>query len=96
MIEVETDLAPHALLDRCLAVEAERGRVRGERFGPRVLDVDVLRCGDLAIDDARLTVPHPRMRERAFVLVPLAELEGGEAPTGEGVRLAGPPLRVPG
>lgn len=98
VVEVETDLDPLALLDRCLAIEAERGRVRdpAERAAPRVLDVDVLRCGDLVRDEARLTIPHPRMHERAFVLVPLAELEGGEPPASEGVRLAGPPLRLPG
>ncbi len=71
---VETRLAPHDLLAACLALEAHAGRVRAERWGPRVLDVDVLTYGDVTLDDGRLTLPHPRMSERAFVLVPLAEI----------------------
>ena len=94
VIDIETDLAPHALLDACLDVEAELGRVRSERWGPRTIDVDLLTCGDMRIADVRLTLPHPRMHERAFVLVPLAELMGGEPARAEGVVLAGPPLRV--
>lgn len=74
VIEVETTLEPHDLLRACLAVEHTMGRVRAERWGPRVIDVDVLTYGDERIDDADLTVPHPRMHERAFVLVPLLEL----------------------
>ena len=71
---VDTSLAPHALLDVCLALESAAGRVRFERWGPRVLDIDLLACGDLTVSDARLVVPHPRMFERAFVLAPLAEI----------------------
>lgn len=71
---LDTSLSPHALLDACLALEAQAGRVRAERWGPRVLDVDVLAYGDVALVDARLTLPHPRMTERAFVLAPLAEI----------------------
>ena len=71
---LDTTLAPHALLDVCLALEAAAGRVRFERWGPRVLDIDVLAYGDLAVSDERLVVPHPRMFERAFVLAPLAEI----------------------
>jgi 2-amino-4-hydroxy-6-hydroxymethyldihydropteridine diphosphokinase len=71
---LDTTLAPHALLDVCLALEAEAGRVRVERWGPRVLDIDVLAYGDLTVSDERLVVPHPRMFERAFVLAPLAEI----------------------
>jgi 2-amino-4-hydroxy-6-hydroxymethyldihydropteridine diphosphokinase len=97
VIEVETELAPHALLDRALGIEAERGRARAERWGPRVLDIDLLEGtaddgSPIRIDDARLTVPHPRMRERAFVLVPLAELTGEHAAPDPGVRRAEPPL----
>lgn len=95
VIEVETDLAPLELLDLCQAVEAEHGRVRLERWGPRTLDIDVLSCGDLVVEEERLTVPHPRMSERAFVLVPLAELTGEVAALTEGVRRAGPPLPLP-
>lgn len=71
---IDTTLAPHALLDVCLALEEAAGRVRVERWGPRVLDIDVLAYGDLTVSDERLVVPHPRMFERAFVLAPLAEI----------------------
>lgn len=71
---LDTTLAPHALLDVCLSLEADAGRMRYERWGPRVLDIDLLAYGDLAVSDERLVVPHPRMFERAFVLVPLAEI----------------------
>jgi len=74
---VDTTLAPHALLDVCLALETEAGRVRFERWGPRVLDIDLLAYGDLSLADERLVVPHPRMFERAFVLAPLAEIAPG-------------------
>jgi len=75
VIEVRTDLEPRELLDACLAVEAELGRVRGERWGPRTLDVDLLTYDELTVDEPDLTIPHPRMHERGFVLVPLGELE---------------------
>ena len=74
---VDTTLAPHALLDVCLALETAAGRVRFERWGPRVLDIDLLAYGDLSLADERLVVPHPRMFERAFVLAPLAEIAPG-------------------
>lgn len=62
------------LLDRLLAIEDALGRVRAERWGPRTIDLDLLLHGDSAVRSARLTVPHPRMHERRFVLEPLAEL----------------------
>lgn len=71
---VATRLPPHDLLTLCLDLESRAGRVRAERWGPRRLDIDLLTYGDLRLDDARLTLPHPRMAERAFVLVPLAEI----------------------
>ncbi len=71
---LRTTLSPRALLDLCLAVEAERGRRRGERWGPRTLDVDLIAYGDATIEEPGLSVPHPRARERAFVLGPLAEI----------------------
>ena len=76
--ELETSLAARALLDRLLAVEQRFGRVRvpGEH-GPRTLDLDLLLYGDEAIDEPGLTVPHPRLHERRFVLEPLAELASG-------------------
>jgi 2-amino-4-hydroxy-6-hydroxymethyldihydropteridine diphosphokinase len=73
-VELETSLAPHVLLDAMLAIERRAGRVRGERNGPRTLDLDLIHVDDVQIDDARLTVPHPRMAERAFVLLPLCDI----------------------
>jgi 2-amino-4-hydroxy-6-hydroxymethyldihydropteridine diphosphokinase len=74
-VRVRTDLSPEALLDLCLAVERARGRVRrGGRPGPRPLDLDLLVFEGVARATPRLTLPHPRMWERRFVLAPLAEL----------------------
>jgi 2-amino-4-hydroxy-6-hydroxymethyldihydropteridine diphosphokinase len=67
-------LGPEALLERLLATERRFGRTRGERWGPRSLDLDLLLMGDRRLHTPRLTLPHPRLRERAFVLVPLAEI----------------------
>ncbi len=75
VIEIATQLEPNDLLRVCLQVEAELGRERGERWGPRIIDVDLLAYGDRQIDEPDLTIPHPRMHERAFVLVPLLELD---------------------
>jgi para-aminobenzoate synthetase component 1 len=72
--ELETTLTPHALLDRCLEIEQHLGRIRRERWGPRTIDLDVLWIGNRALDDERLTLPHPRIHERAFVLTPFADL----------------------
>ena len=74
VVELETTAPPHELLARARRAEADAGRVREVRWGPRTLDVDVLLVGDVVVDDDELTVPHPRLYERAFVLVPLAEL----------------------
>jgi 2-amino-4-hydroxy-6-hydroxymethyldihydropteridine diphosphokinase len=67
--------APLDLLEVANAVEDEFGRVRNERWGPRTIDIDVLLIDGFASDDPRLTVPHPRMLERAFVMLPLLELD---------------------
>jgi 2-amino-4-hydroxy-6-hydroxymethyldihydropteridine diphosphokinase len=106
-IEVETSHGPAELLEACKAVEREVGREPGGvRHGPRVVDVDVLLLGDLEWSSERLTLPHPEVRSRRFVLVPLLELDpdlrlpGGDRLAGslaalgggQDVRLAGPPL----
>ena len=70
----ETALRPEALLEACLATERELGRVRAERNGPRTIDVDILFFGDERRFTPGLVIPHPRLHERRFVLVPLAEL----------------------
>jgi 2-amino-4-hydroxy-6-hydroxymethyldihydropteridine diphosphokinase len=104
VVEVETGGTARDLLWECRAVEDALGRERAERWGPRVIDVDVLTFGHEAIDEPDLRVPHPRMHERAFVVIPLLELDpdpplpGGRRAAevrpealGE-VRLHGPPL----
>ncbi len=74
VVEVDTALSPRALLEQALAVEAAMGRERAVRWGPRNIDVDVLLYGDQEVDEPGLTIPHPRLQDRAFALVPLAEL----------------------
>jgi len=72
---VRTSLAPHALLDALHGVESGHGRVRGERWGDRTLDIDIVAYGDRESRDERLTLPHPRAHERAFVLVPWLQVD---------------------
>jgi 2-amino-4-hydroxy-6-hydroxymethyldihydropteridine diphosphokinase len=75
VVEVETDLGPHELLEVCKEVERELGREPGGvRHGPRPIDVDLLMLGDLRVADERLTLPHPEITSRRFVLEPLLEL----------------------
>jgi 2-amino-4-hydroxy-6-hydroxymethyldihydropteridine diphosphokinase len=87
-VAVETALAPRALLARALAVEHAfgRDRAREQRWGPRTIDVDLLAYDDLVVDEADLQLPHPRLLERAFVLVPLAEIEPDRIISGLRVR----------
>lgn len=73
-VQLDTSLSPHALLDAMLSIEQQAGRVRAERNGPRTLDLDLLHMDGVQLDDARLTLPHPRIAERAFVLLPLHDL----------------------
>lgn len=72
-----TRLEPEALLETLLSIEISRGRVRRERWGPRTLDLDLLLHGDITRQTPRLTLPHPELLRRAFVLVPLAEIAPG-------------------
>lgn len=74
---VDTLLEPGELLEQLLRIETEQGRVRlGERFGPRLIDLDLLLYNETVLQTEDLTLPHPRMLDRRFVLEPLAELEG--------------------
>ncbi|MEL6437580.1 MAG: 2-amino-4-hydroxy-6-hydroxymethyldihydropteridine diphosphokinase, partial [Pseudomonadota bacterium] len=73
-VAIETRLSPHALLRTVIAIEKDAGRVRDMRWGPRTLDIDVLTYGNLALMTPDLTIPHARMLERAFVMVPLADI----------------------
>ena len=83
--QIDTALTPHELLDALLKVERDAGRVRdGERWGPRTLDLDVLHMAGVALSDDRLTLPHPRMAERAFVLLPLNDLAPALVLPGQG------------
>lgn len=106
VIEVQPPGSARELLEACLAIERHMGRERGERWGPRVIDLDVLTFGEEEIDEDDLQVPHPRMHERGFVLIPLLELDADPPlPGGRnvadlrlgsmalgGVRLFAPPL----
>ncbi len=71
---LETELLPENLLKILLKIEQQFGRIRQERWGPRILDLDILLYDDLILEMQTLTIPHPRMNERAFVLVPFAEI----------------------
>ena len=97
VVALDTTLTPQALLAVGQALEAEAERVRQERWGPRTLDVDVVLFGDQTVDEPDLQIPHPRWRERDFVLAPLADLgyPGVEPRDWTGVRSTGLTLRVP-
>ena len=108
VVRAEVGSAPLGLLAACQRVEAALGRVRGVRWGPRTIDIDVLMIDARAIDEPGLVVPHPRLHERAFVLMPLLEIDPDPVlPNGTrlvdvrlgpdavgGVRVFAPPLRV--
>jgi len=82
---LQTELTPRELLDALLAIERKAGRERNAtRWGPRVLDLDILVYGDQSIDEPGLHVPHPHLHERAFVLLPLAEIAPDLAVPGRG------------
>ena len=81
-VMIKTELSPHALLGACLGIEAAMGRVRKIKNGPRVIDIDVLIYDGFKLDTFELKLPHPRILERAFVMVPLLDLyPEGRAPT---------------
>ena len=106
VIEIETSLDPYGLLSLCLEVEQAMGRERLERWGPRSIDLDVLIFDEREVDEPDLQIPHPRMHERGFVLIPLLELDADPPLPGgrhvsdlrlganvlAGVRLHAPPL----
>jgi 2-amino-4-hydroxy-6-hydroxymethyldihydropteridine diphosphokinase len=73
-VQLDTALSAHALLDALLEIETRAGRARAERNGPRTLDLDLLHVEGVELDDPRLILPHPRMAERAFVLLPLHDI----------------------
>jgi 2-amino-4-hydroxy-6-hydroxymethyldihydropteridine diphosphokinase len=75
ILMADTRLSPETLLERVLSIEDAMERVRAVRWGPRTLDIDIVRFGDIASDDPALTLPHPRAHERAFVLVPWSDID---------------------
>ncbi len=75
VVTVQTELLPHDLLDALQSIEEKMGRTKTYKWGPRLIDLDLLHYGDISINDERLTIPHPHINERAFVLVPLAEID---------------------
>lgn len=82
---IETDLAPRTLLEAVLGIERSLGRVRGELWGPRTIDLDILLYGAAEVDEPGLTIPHPRIHERAFVIRPLADILPGTEIAGQTV-----------
>jgi 2-amino-4-hydroxy-6-hydroxymethyldihydropteridine diphosphokinase len=74
VVAIETTIEPQPLLDACLAIEVAHGRIRRERWGPRVIDIDILTHGETQLKTGRLTLPHSLMHERPFVLLPLREI----------------------
>jgi 2-amino-4-hydroxy-6-hydroxymethyldihydropteridine diphosphokinase len=108
-LRVQTGLEPLALLDAVKELELKLGREAGPRHGPRAIDIDVLLLGELELSHERMTLPHPELLRRRFVLVPALELDFelrtpqgrrladalAALPPNEGVRWAGPPLRGP-
>ena len=90
VVRIQTSLTPLDLLTTCQRVESALGRVRAEHWGPRTLDVDVLLFDDQTVLEPSLTIPHPQLLERAFVLVPLLELDpDASLPDGQLIREAG-------
>jgi 2-amino-4-hydroxy-6-hydroxymethyldihydropteridine diphosphokinase len=98
VVALDTDLAPHALLALAQRIETDAHRVRVERWGPRTLDVDILMYDDVESADPVLTLPHPRMWERGFVMAPLRDVAPGlvtAAASWEGVHETAVTLLIP-
>ena len=93
VVEIDTTLAPRELLDACKTVERSLGRIERERWGPREIDLDIVLFGDEHVDEPGLAIPHPQLALRAFVVVPLREIDPSLASeiTADGVRLFAPP-----
>jgi 2-amino-4-hydroxy-6-hydroxymethyldihydropteridine diphosphokinase len=83
-VAIDTGLAPRALLEALQSIEVSAGRVRTFKDAPRTIDLDILLYGDRTVDEPGLTVPHPRLHERAFALAPLVEIEAEAVVPGHG------------
>jgi 2-amino-4-hydroxy-6-hydroxymethyldihydropteridine diphosphokinase len=75
VIKIDSDLSPYALLNKLLEIENTAGRIRVDKNGPRTLDLDILLFDNLILNEKKLTIPHPRMHERLFVLMPLKDID---------------------
>lgn len=84
---ISTDLPARHLLELCLGIETDLGRIRLERWGPRAIDLDVLFYADELIDEPGLQLPHPRMTQRAFVMVPLSDVAPSKVIEGHSIKL---------
>jgi 2-amino-4-hydroxy-6-hydroxymethyldihydropteridine diphosphokinase len=94
VVALETELSPHELLKQLQAIEQKQGRVRDIRWGARTLDLDILLYGEQIIESADLQIPHPRMKERAFVIFPLSDIAPQlQLPCGENVMQLKPALQ---
>ncbi len=93
VVQLQTELSPHALLMALQAIEQQAGRLRPYRNAPRTLDLDILLYGDLELNRSDLHIPHPRMWQRAFVVVPLAEIAPQMVSSAQLEALAGQSLR---
>ncbi|MEX1179588.1 MAG: 2-amino-4-hydroxy-6-hydroxymethyldihydropteridine diphosphokinase [Cucumibacter sp.] len=94
-IEIETSLPPLDLMQACLMIERDMGRVRGEKWGPRVIDIDIIAYGHTRLVTPALTLPHPHAYEREFVLAPLREIAPEVAAWVEDVASSSPPRPSP-
>ncbi len=93
-VEIETGLEPLELLNTVKAIEVRLGRVAGGvKWGPRLIDIDLILCGDLVVQGPELVLPHPEFRRRAFVLAPLAEIAGAAVDPVSGLTVAELALR---
>jgi 2-amino-4-hydroxy-6-hydroxymethyldihydropteridine diphosphokinase len=93
-VAIETPLAPREILERTRSIEKALGRVDGPRWGPRAIDIDLLLYGDVRLNEPDLVLPHPGLLERAFVLVPLAEIGSDRVIPSTGLTVADALARV--
>ena len=82
VVEIQTKLNPQALFEKCQQIEKKLGRLSKEKWGPRVIDIDILLYSDLRLDEKGLMIPHPKLTERRFVLVPLTEIASSQVVPG--------------
>ena len=89
VIEIETSLSPRKLLDTCLQIEDQLGRIRKQRWGPRTIDLDIILFGEQCVKEDHLKIPHPELLNRLFVLEPLAEISPHVLHPENGLKIVG-------